>query len=1032
MDDLQICPPTLDRSIDIDTTATLYYAIVPSKPVGSELNNGLLCARLEVTNDDDNDSGWIGLAISTNGGMVDSEAIIGLPEDESVLKYDMKWTSPSGVTPMDDDKQTLRDTSFEEDEDGKMIMKFTKMLVEEDENEISIVEEGMNIFLYAQGYDRELDFHHTYMSFSKDFAEDQEVVALMEDDTLMTNNQTSTPSSSPSISPGSVTRYICTEDWEDLEQKDCDEERFPDWYTDDTCDGKCKGKKSCESMICVTDRPTLSPTSSALPSFKPTSSPLESPSLSSPSSSPEVAVTLSSTTIPSTDALAGDLEEDETMTNTTTTVATAESKFSFIFPEEDDPTDSISLSPFRLEFVVATDNNDEDRRRQLRGDDLLLFQSAQDVELLSLVSTHLLTWFEMKLDGEPISVELGIDEKSSAQEIEGRGEKVMVSYNFIGYAVYAAAGDDSSFVPNTADLDEEVLDAFNSRKGKRLWMEALEDSEDDMLQRTVSTDASTNSLVVGSGLDPSKAQENENDNLVDGSASEGSSGSTLAPPFVALIASAFAATFIIIGLLTHRKYKRYQQNNNSNDYHNYQNRKKKISLGRNAKKLKQYDHFESPEGSVASHQSEYPICDLEIVGGDTLPASQSDGDPISPAGKQFNPNDETVPYDEEDANNPAVAAYDMTYFSQAAHQMMDDDPSRSRIDSLDDETLEGLYSDKDSYFGSTVVSASAGGGGGGHHRRGDSIHTLDSLDNTFGFANESILHLIDGIEDVMETSNETNSSPVEEDSGDDSGYPSLACTDNRGHIGEIVLDKNVTAKGANTDDEEVDTPVFEDTPPEEVTPENNDDSLKCRVDDSLSEAVISSDDHQDNEEAVMLENTDDIVEEDGAIEFDESPTNTSEKSTTDDELFARITEKTDNRSEQDVPIEFDESSPTNTSEMSATDELFARIAELESKILNTESQLAQDESIKLPTPSKVEMEEPLSTPLPSTTDSSSIQKGIFTEDTLGMIEQSRLTGTPPPSESELDNEMIKEAKENTLLGKYLDDTDSEEESVFEN
>mmetsp|Transcript_24368 Transcript_24368/g.31220 ORF Transcript_24368/g.31220 Transcript_24368/m.31220 type:complete len:95 (+) Transcript_24368:2-286(+) len=58
------------------------------------------------------------------------------------------------------------------------------------------------------------------------------------------------------------------------------------------------------------------------------------------------------------------------------------------------------------------------------------------------------------------------------------------------------------------------------------------------------------------------------------------------------------------------------------------------------------------------------------------------------------------------------------------------------------------------------------------------------------------------------------------------------------------------------------------------------------------------------------------------------------------------------------------------------------------------------------------------------------QQGMLSNQTLEMIEQTRLSGTPPPSEGEVDGEMIRDAKENSLLGK-LGDSDSEEDTVFE-
>jgi len=158
----QACPVTLEKSTEIDSSATLHYAIVPSNPPGS--GNGLLCGRLEAEND-----GWVGLAISENGQMIGSESIIGLPGDNTVLKYEMAGKSTARVTAMSVEKQTLTATSIIQ-EGGKTIMEFTKLLVED--GEIPILEQGVNIFLHARGDGSSLGFHSQGLSFIRDFSED--------------------------------------------------------------------------------------------------------------------------------------------------------------------------------------------------------------------------------------------------------------------------------------------------------------------------------------------------------------------------------------------------------------------------------------------------------------------------------------------------------------------------------------------------------------------------------------------------------------------------------------------------------------------------------------------------------------------------------------------------------------------------------------------------------------------------------------------------------------------------------------------
>ena len=134
------CPDTLDESMQIPgTQSTLFYAVVPDSSSGS--GDGIFCGRLEVEND-----GWIGLGFSPSspGTMQGSDAVVGVPGDGTVLKYDLDNYTPVAMSA---DKQTLRDTSISE-VDGKTTMTFTKLLVED--GEVPIVE-GENNFLHAWG-----------------------------------------------------------------------------------------------------------------------------------------------------------------------------------------------------------------------------------------------------------------------------------------------------------------------------------------------------------------------------------------------------------------------------------------------------------------------------------------------------------------------------------------------------------------------------------------------------------------------------------------------------------------------------------------------------------------------------------------------------------------------------------------------------------------------------------------------------------------------------------------------------------------
>ena len=88
------CRDTVGIMKEIDPIATLYYAVVPSE---EGYDNGILCGRLEVEID-----GWIGLGFSPSASMANSQAVIGIPDEDTVQKYDL---ATGRATPMTDDRQ---------------------------------------------------------------------------------------------------------------------------------------------------------------------------------------------------------------------------------------------------------------------------------------------------------------------------------------------------------------------------------------------------------------------------------------------------------------------------------------------------------------------------------------------------------------------------------------------------------------------------------------------------------------------------------------------------------------------------------------------------------------------------------------------------------------------------------------------------------------------------------------------------------------------------------------------------------------
>jgi len=118
---------------------------------------------------------WVGVGFSTDGQMIGSEAVLGIPGGDMPQKYVLGGKDNSSVKPMAAHRQTLMDTSVTF-EDGLTILKFTKIMKEQDEVEIKSGVE--NTFLYAQGMGLDVGYHAVGESFSLNLPD---IVEKMED-----------------------------------------------------------------------------------------------------------------------------------------------------------------------------------------------------------------------------------------------------------------------------------------------------------------------------------------------------------------------------------------------------------------------------------------------------------------------------------------------------------------------------------------------------------------------------------------------------------------------------------------------------------------------------------------------------------------------------------------------------------------------------------------------------------------------------------------------------------------------------------
>lgn len=113
-----------------------------------------------------NESGWIAIGFSDNGGfMTGSSAVIGWPDTGEVAKYDMTGITEAEVVPYPESRQTLIDPSIVRTDAG-VVLNFTKIAVED--GEIPLAVDGSNTLLGAIGFGS-FWIHKARGSFAVDF-----------------------------------------------------------------------------------------------------------------------------------------------------------------------------------------------------------------------------------------------------------------------------------------------------------------------------------------------------------------------------------------------------------------------------------------------------------------------------------------------------------------------------------------------------------------------------------------------------------------------------------------------------------------------------------------------------------------------------------------------------------------------------------------------------------------------------------------------------------------------------------------------
>ena len=108
---------------------------------------------------------WIAVGTSTSGNMIGSEAVLGLPQINTVKKVYLQGKSVSGVVDAPSSKQTLSDKSITTT-NGVSVLMYSKLL--DEPGEIPLSTEGSTILLFAIGASTQLGLHTKRVAVSID------------------------------------------------------------------------------------------------------------------------------------------------------------------------------------------------------------------------------------------------------------------------------------------------------------------------------------------------------------------------------------------------------------------------------------------------------------------------------------------------------------------------------------------------------------------------------------------------------------------------------------------------------------------------------------------------------------------------------------------------------------------------------------------------------------------------------------------------------------------------------------------------
>jgi len=154
IEDAEPAPPT-DCSLEFCVSLTVDYLLAYTV-------NGDGTITMELTYDG---NAWVGIAFSEDGNMFGSDAVIGSPDMGIPQKYRLVALTPdtdAAIQLMPIEEQTLTDATVEF-KDGQTVMKFTKIMKEPNQLEITM---GSNTMLGAYGSSPTIGMHVRKLVFA--------------------------------------------------------------------------------------------------------------------------------------------------------------------------------------------------------------------------------------------------------------------------------------------------------------------------------------------------------------------------------------------------------------------------------------------------------------------------------------------------------------------------------------------------------------------------------------------------------------------------------------------------------------------------------------------------------------------------------------------------------------------------------------------------------------------------------------------------------------------------------------------------